>query len=486
MSNNAVESSISRQDAIPLFQSGADWEKFLLGGWAGQGESHRWTVGEHADMAMSIVGLMGRDLLLRIECAGFLAGGMIEHQSVEVLVNGSKVASWMARRLAWHEVIVPNGLIVNGDMQVSLLIGNPAAPVDYGMSKDTRKLGVRVQAMEILPIGNTGESEPAAGLSVDGHNRMKLGKRVHQPINPQNDEVQASEAVVKHNAIWIASYPKSGNTWIHSVLRFAGRDYGFPQVDMDAYNILSKDARPTVCPAVKQQFTGLPCVALKTHAAYKKNEQLHCFTGAELVNAGYVHIYRNPLDVLLSYLNFTKLEYKAQASSARYRKTLFEDMLGLGRQYEYEDWLEIKLDAIPQNNLDHALDYFSDNGLALNTFTGMSGSWAEHTQSWFDAARDIPGHSIRYEDCLEDPEQFVKLCDLFRFDRSDVLSALDYVNSRARSMSTGGTKDQSVFYNKMSAYYFKDYFSGEAIERFLVRHESLLKDSGYASIFNHV
>ena len=200
-----------------------------------------------------------------------------------------------------------------------------------------------------------------------------------------------------------------------------------------------------------------------------------------------MHIYRNLLDVLLSYFNFTKIAYKDHANSATYKKNLFEDILGLKQHHEYEEWLGMNLDAIPQNNLDHALDYFSDNGLNLQRKVArMSGSWIDHTQSWFAAAYDMPGHSIRYEDCLEDPEQFVKLCDLFRFDRKDVLSALDHVNSKARSMSTSGKQDKTVFYNKMRAYYFTDYFSKDAISRFLNKHEVLLKDCGYVSIFNLV
>ena len=35
--------------------------------------------------------------------------------------------------------------------------------------------------------------------------------------------------MIKRNVIWIASYPKSGNTWIHSVLRLAGKTMAFPR-----------------------------------------------------------------------------------------------------------------------------------------------------------------------------------------------------------------------------------------------------------------
>lgn len=290
----------------------------------------------------------------------------------------------------------------------------------------------------------------------------------------------------KRNVIWITSYPKSGNTWMHSVLRVAGKNYGFPQVDMDVYNIARKGEEPAICATVNDRFASHPTVVLKTHSVYKKDEQLHSFPEIELVNAAYVHIYRNPLDVLLSYINFSRLEYKAHVNDANYKKNFFEEMLGLDQHYEYEEWLAMSLEALPQKNLDHALDYFSDHDLAIKKLAGMSGSWIENTKSWMDAASDIPGHSIRYEDCLEDPEQFMKLCDFFVFGRKEVMHALDFVNNRARSVSTSGNQDQAVFFNKMSAYYFKDYFSKDAITRFMKKNEEILKSVGYSSLLEMV
>lgn len=288
------------------------------------------------------------------------------------------------------------------------------------------------------------------------------------------------------NAVWITSYPKSGNTWIHSVVRLAGKKYGFPQVDMDVYNLLKDNKLPELCPAVKNSICEDACVVLKTHAAYEANNQIHQFNNIHLSNKAYIHIYRNPLDVLLSYLNFTRLEYKAHIDNAGYKKRLFREMLGYDDIYEYDSWIEMSLDSIPQSNLDHALDYFSDNNLALSTLSAMSGSWLENTRTWINAKSDMPGISIRYEDCLEGVGEFYKLCDFFLFDKRDVEESLHFVNNRARAMSTEGNKDQGIFYNKMSAYYFRDYFSSAAIDRFLSRNEKPLNEVGYSNLFDLV
>lgn len=486
MSKNQAKASHSRIDKNLSFQIQSDLEKYLLKGWSAKASAQLWTVGECATLQFHVSGLSGRNIILRMECTGFLARPMLDHQSVEVLVNDVKVATWTVRKIAWHEAVVPSDLIINGDMNISLLIKNPSAPCDYNLSNDKRKLGIRVSSMEILIKEKSDPDNQASTINIAPPSiEVKLVERLNGGSISSTD-IQGEKSKVERNVIWITSYPKSGNTWIHSVLRLAGKNYGFPQVDMGAYNILQKGEQPTICPAVKDQFASRPCVVLKTHSAYKKDEQLHSFSEVDLHNAAYVHIYRNPLDVLLSYLNFTKLQYKNHANSAAYKKNLFEDMLGLQRHHEYEEWLGMDLDVIPKNNLDHALDYFSDNELTLQKLAGMSGSWIEHTRSWFEAAHDMPGHSIRYEDCLENPEEFVKLCDLFGFDREDVLFALDYVNSRARSMSASENRDHAVFYNKMRAYYFTDYFSKDAISRFLNKNETLLKDCGYASIFDLV
>jgi len=298
--------------------------------------------------------------------------------------------------------------------------------------------------------------------------------------------------VKKYNAIWIASYPKSGNTWVRRVLQQAGKKYGFPQVPMGVHSILRNGEQPEICDAVSGRFAENACVVLKTHSAYQKESELHHLPDMQLINAAYIHIYRNPLDVLLSYLNYTRIEYKEykdQENGDGWRNDLFIEILGFHQTYEYEAWLAMNLDTIPQKNLDHALDYFSDNAMTLKTLQAhpkMSGSWLQHTQSWIDAANDMPGHSIRYEDCLEDPEQFVKLSDLFIFHRKDVLSALAYENSRAQKFSASGNREEGVFYNKMSAYYFTRYFSKAAIKRFLNKHETSLKHLGYARIFDLV
>lgn len=283
------------------------------------------------------------------------------------------------------------------------------------------------------------------------------------------------------DVFWIASYPKSGNTWINLVIRTAGAKFGFPNSDMGISNIMRNGIVPETSLVVSAGITLDKCAVLKTHSAYPGiDKPMHLNSGYNFVNKGYIHIYRNPLDMLLSYINYTRLEYNAYRedtlNSQSYRNNLFKSLLNFNRDYSYEEWSEMTLNDIPHNNLDHALDFFSDNNLCIPSLWPMSNTWLNHTLSWIDANKDIPGVSIRYEDCLRDDEIIVNLSNFFIMRKNEFQDALNHVNSNSKkiSISHDSSLHDKVFFNKMKSYYFKEYFSKSALTRFFKRHESIL------------
>ncbi|MDE5084509.1 MAG: sulfotransferase domain-containing protein [Trichodesmium sp. St18_bin1] len=293
----------------------------------------------------------------------------------------------------------------------------------------------------------------------------------------------------KINVIWIASYPKSGNTWMNSIIRQASIDRGFVQGEMDVHVILRESKTPNVFHLVKPSYAKHPCSVLKTHSLYKQGDNLHKFTGFQLINTGFIHIFRNPLDVLLSYINYTRLQYRnlVRRSSSdqrvtNYRKLLFIDTLGFDKAYDVNEWEKMSLETIPQKNLDYSLDSFSNNGLSIPAFKSSSGTWIEHITSWKKAKADISGFSVRYEDCLNNPNEFFHLLEFFDFSQTNISDALNRVNIRAREESSSN----SIFYNKMQAYYFFDYFSRSAITRFFNKHENTLKNFDYECLLEKI
>jgi hypothetical protein len=282
-----------------------------------------------------------------------------------------------------------------------------------------------------------------------------------------------------NNVVWIPSYPKSGNTWVHSVLKEAGNKYGFPNVDLDVYNLISEGRSPEPCPIVNGHTSGNSVAVLKTHSA----NSLSVHSDLNLNVVGYCHVIRNPLDTILSYINFSRIQYPRQKDDPKYAASLFKDFLGFDRVYSIDEWKKIKLDDIPKKNLDYALKYFSEHKGEIPSFTKMSGDWFSHAEGWY-AKQGVPNTiTLRYEDLLSNDETFLSLKKIFNITDSDIMEAINVVKNRTnKSKKSGGTSNKSVFYNKMQSYYFSNYFSENGVRNFLSNYEVRLENLGYSDL----
>ena len=188
------------------------------------------------------------------------------------------------------------------------------------------------------------------------------------------------------NIVWLASYPKSGNTWMRAFLnnlfsdsaravnvnRLQGRLF-----DGDGgilwYRVL--DPRPVaewtaediarLRPRVHETIAGgrQGTVFCKTHNAVMMARGYPSINME--VSAGAIYIVRNPLDVTLS----------------------FADFMGTG--------VDEAIGAMARENWESDFD---DNGNVPH----MLGSWSQHVESW--TGRPGRGlHVVRYEDMLARP-----------------------------------------------------------------------------------
>ena len=122
------------------------------------------------------------------------------------------------------------------------------------------------------------------------------------------------------NIVWLASYPKSGNTWIRAFLAnlIANRSdpvplndlshysedearpelfaavAGKPSVDLSVDEILA--LRPDVHATIAANARGTRFVKTHNHAGLLDGHPLHNMT----VTAGAIYVVRNPLDVAVS------------------------------------------------------------------------------------------------------------------------------------------------------------------------------------------
>ena len=286
------------------------------------------------------------------------------------------------------------------------------------------------------------------------------------------DSMQYSSDVV-----WLASFPKSGATWTQSVVIRAGRSYGCPQIDLDVYKLLREKKSPIFCKAINPDITDRQCTILKTHNLWLGEDILH--KELNLKTVGFLHIIRNPLDMLLSYLNFTKIQYQNNPKNENFQRRLFIDLLGYDSPIDCEKWVQVKLEDIPIYNLDHALDYFIETEMDIPTLKFVGGGWLEHNLSWNNASKKYPSAFLKYEDCIENPDTFLQLEKIFKFSTDDIRSAVDTVNNLVKNHKNSDDPKIRIFYNKMKSYYYVNFFSKKLIIKFLDRYVSQLKFFGY-------
>jgi len=185
--------------------------------------------------------------------------------------------------------------------------------------------------------------------------------------------------------VWIASYPKSGNTWTRAFLHnlFVGGEGAYDINKMDKLssneaataNFVRFDGRPW------QEWTTSDVALMrpKAQAWIASTQPGNMFSKTHLavmtahgqatinlsVTAGAIYLVRNPLDVVPS----------------------FADHQGL--------------------SIDKAIEVLNlDNHEPPTTHTTVAepmGNWSQHVESW--TARPSPGlHVMRYEDMLADPQ----------------------------------------------------------------------------------
>ncbi|MHA1528164.1 MAG: sulfotransferase domain-containing protein [Alphaproteobacteria bacterium] len=268
--------------------------------------------------------------------------------------------------------------------------------------------------------------------------------------------------------VWLASYPKSGNTWLRAFLANYFIDgsepvsinemqkISFGDSSVPAYADLGRCDPARLGPAriVALRERHLERISrngeinfVKTHNAHVRIEG-RWLIPAQLTRAA-VYIIRDPRDMVLSYADHFALDPAAAAAaiaSARNR--------------------------VPTNS---------------RTVMQFVGGWSGHVKSW-TRTRDFPVLVLRYEDLLADAETcFARVLRLIgapvdaavlaqatRFSSFEVLAAQE----QATGFREKGAA-QARFFRRGVSGQWRDGLAGDIVERIAADHGAVMKRHGY-------
>lgn len=253
--------------------------------------------------------------------------------------------------------------------------------------------------------------------------------------------------------VWLASYPKSGNTWIRFLLHnyLYGEAAGSDEVNR---RILDLHALPPGGMPPPEPGRPLLC---KTHLLCGPKHPHFQRT------AGFIYVIRNPRDVLLSNANYFRLTGAENLSEREF-----------------------------------ALEFIHNMGIPILRQRGM-GSWLEHAVNWLAAAQAMPHVFLRYEDMKRDPgatlERMLRMLhedvDADRIARAVEASSFDRmrnIEEREKRSGEGGITFGITDRSRRSDRYFMNKGAsgqslahlGEDVERaFTARFSEVLGMLGY-------
>lgn len=275
------------------------------------------------------------------------------------------------------------------------------------------------------------------------------------------------------NIMWLASYPKSGNTWFRMFLSNYQKDSTNPvpleniektilssnsiefeaAIGLNPFELLPDEVdlyRPDMYRYFSEELSKTQTIGFrKTHDAYilnKDGEPLF----PEDVSLGAVYFVRNPLDVCISFANHNA------------------------------------------ENINNTLTMFLNNNTALSGKTTgqlrqLLKTWQGHVLSWNQQTK-IPVHTVRYEDMIRTPMEtfgsIIRFIDLpYDENRLERAIANSSFNILKQMESEKGfierSQDCKQFFWKGKIGNYLDYLNEDQIEQIIKHNDQAMKRYGY-------
>lgn len=261
----------------------------------------------------------------------------------------------------------------------------------------------------------------------------------------------ANNIKIRKNVFWVASYPKSGNTWIRYILAhllFKASE--------------NKDVRKQVGEAVpdmhyQKNIFDAPEINLahQPKVSFAKTHTCGFPNLSQVKNVGFIYIYRHPLDVLISTINYSYISKN---------KNFFHDNC------------LYSVDQLKQNNqINWYVEKFMED-LKIDGFYKMSNTWLNHVNTWIDIAENHPmSIVVKYEDLLDNTfESLKKLCDFFDKTEHQIKESVEF--------SQKHTNDGGKFFWKKKSRNYEEYLDQKLITRFNSKYADILGKLGYDKV----
>ena len=280
--------------------------------------------------------------------------------------------------------------------------------------------------------------------------------------------------------IWIASYPKCGNTWVRSFIsallytedgkfsfknlesipqypirhQFTGFLEDFSDINSIKKNWITTQTKMNLDNKVK---------FLKTHHVNCKIDN-HAFTNFDNT-LGVIYIVRDPRNVLTSLINHYSLNNQLEA-----KKFLFEE----------KNWLGFKKE---------------NNKIQLTRFPTLISSWKTNYNSWKNTSKNLL--LIKYENLISNPElEFSKLTNYLeniiniKFDKNKIENAINstsFETLKNKELKEGfieGAKDKTNdgkkrFFNLGPENNWKNLVKKEIVDEVEKNFETEMKELNY-------
>ncbi len=278
---------------------------------------------------------------------------------------------------------------------------------------------------------------------------------------------------------WLASYPKSGNTWLRTLITNYLRDAETPAdineldggpiasarlwfdewVGVEASlldDTLIESLRPEVYRCLIRENPGP--LYMKTHDAWKPARR-----GSELfpadVTAGVIYILRNPLDMAKSCAN----------------------------HWGVDSFQAVENLCNPEFALSRTLGGLADQ---LQQYLG---TWSSHVRSWMDES-NLPVHLIRYEDLCRDTEgvfgDVVRFCglssDTVRLQKAVDFSCFEELQRQEheKGFRERPPRSSGTFFRQGRAGGWREELSPLLIQKIIDAHGETMRRFGYLDEYN--